>query len=240
MHSFFHVSHLYVFLSSLQLTWLADTALVTLVSQTQDIVTKINILLQEICDIELQNKKNNMFNVHKNHPKGTGGENVQGDTHLICNSTSLHLSPYKKSIPTHHAPNPNHVPNTGDSTFTQQKQVPYKLLSTSPPESLSSSSSNEDSMDNSIDHAGYDWTKTGLPWKRVGRGEGELEMEGEQETRGGMEEECLGPSSGAVTKLSGPELGSESGHYCGRGQLLEAGEGEGHWAAKWRGHVQGR
>ena len=31
MHSFFHVSHLYVFLSSLRLTWLADPALVTLV-----------------------------------------------------------------------------------------------------------------------------------------------------------------------------------------------------------------
>ena len=31
MHSFFHVSHLYVFLSFLWLTWLADPALVTLV-----------------------------------------------------------------------------------------------------------------------------------------------------------------------------------------------------------------
>ena len=29
MHSFFHVSHLYVFLFSLRLTWLADPALVT-------------------------------------------------------------------------------------------------------------------------------------------------------------------------------------------------------------------
>ena len=54
--------------------------------------------------------------------------------------------------------------------------------------------------------------KTGLPWKRVGRGEGELEMEGEWETRGRTEEECPGPSSGAVTKLSGPELGPESEH----------------------------
>ena len=37
MHSFPHVSHLYVFLSSLQLTWLADPALVTSVypNQTQ-------------------------------------------------------------------------------------------------------------------------------------------------------------------------------------------------------------
>ena len=31
MHSFLHISHLYVFLSFLQLTWLADPALVTLV-----------------------------------------------------------------------------------------------------------------------------------------------------------------------------------------------------------------
>ena len=31
MHSIFHVSHLYVFFSSLWLTWLADPALVTLV-----------------------------------------------------------------------------------------------------------------------------------------------------------------------------------------------------------------
>ena len=31
MHSIFHVSHLYVFFSSLRLTWLADPALVTLV-----------------------------------------------------------------------------------------------------------------------------------------------------------------------------------------------------------------
>ena len=43
-------------------------------------------------------------------------------------------------------------------------------------------------------------------------GEGESEMEGEWEMRGGMEEECPGPSSGAVTKLSGPEPDSEAGH----------------------------
>ena len=55
--------------------------------------------------------------------------------------------------------------------------------------------------------------KTGLPQKRVGRGEGEWEMEGEREMRGGMEEACPGPSSGAVTKLSGPELGSEAGRH---------------------------
>ena len=53
--------------------------------------------------------------------------------------------------------------------------------------------------------------KTGLPLKRVGRGEGESEREGERETRGGMEEGRPGPSSNAVTKLSGPELDPESG-----------------------------
>ena len=35
MHSFFHVSHLYAFFSSLWLTWLTDTALVTLVYPNQ-------------------------------------------------------------------------------------------------------------------------------------------------------------------------------------------------------------
>ena len=35
MHSFFYVSQLYVFLSSLWLTWLADPALVTLVYPNQ-------------------------------------------------------------------------------------------------------------------------------------------------------------------------------------------------------------
>ena len=54
--------------------------------------------------------------------------------------------------------------------------------------------------------------KTGLPLKRVGRGEGELEMEGEWETRGGTEEGRPGPSSDAVTKTSGPELDPEVDH----------------------------
>ena len=53
--------------------------------------------------------------------------------------------------------------------------------------------------------------KTGLPLKRVGMGEGESETEGERETRGRMEEERLDPSSGAVTKTSGPESGPELG-----------------------------
>ena len=53
--------------------------------------------------------------------------------------------------------------------------------------------------------------KTALPLKRVGMGEGELEREGEWETRGGMEEERPDPSSCAVTKLLGPEPDSESG-----------------------------
>ena len=68
-------------------------------------------------------------------------------------------------------------------------------------------------MDDNVDCAGYAWMKISLPRKRVGRGEGELEMEGEQETRGGMEEAHPGPSSSAVTKLSGPEPDSESEHH---------------------------
>ena len=55
-------------------------------SQTQDIVTKINILLQEIRDIKRQDKRNNIFNVRKIHPKGIDEENVQDDTHLSYNS----------------------------------------------------------------------------------------------------------------------------------------------------------
>ena len=53
--------------------------------------------------------------------------------------------------------------------------------------------------------------KTALPLKRVGMGEGELEMEGEWEMRGRTEEGHPDPSSGAVTKLSGPEPDSEAG-----------------------------
>ena len=106
----------------------------------------------------------------------------------------------------------NHIPGIDDSAFAQQKLTPYELWSASPPESLSSSSSDKDSTDNNVDCAGYILMKTGLPVKRVGRGEGELEMEGKQETRGGTEEECPGPSSGTVTKPSGPEPDSEAGH----------------------------
>ena len=46
--------------------------------------------------------------------------------------------------------------------------------------------------------------KTALPLKRVGMGEGESEMEGEREIRGGTEEELPDPFSDAVTKMSGP------------------------------------
>ena len=53
--------------------------------------------------------------------------------------------------------------------------------------------------------------KIGLPLKRVGMGEGVLGMEGEWEMRGRTEEGRPDPSSGAVTKLSGPELDSEAG-----------------------------
>ena len=180
-------------------------------SQIQNIVTKINILLQEICDIKLQKQKNNIFNDHRIYPRGTDGENDQDSTRLIYNNASSHLLPDTPNILEHHAPNPNHAPNIDDNAFAQQKLNPYELWSTSPPESLLSSSSDEDSTDGIVDCTGYALMKTGLPRKRVGRGEGELEMEGEQETRGGMEEACLDPSSGAVTKPSGPEPDSEAG-----------------------------
>ena len=177
----------------------------------QDIVTKINILLQDIRDIKIQKQRNNIFNDHRIHPKDIGEENALGDTHLIYSNTSTHPLPDKQNTLGHHAPNSNHTPNIGDSAFMQQKPNPYKLWSASPPESLSSSSSNEDSTDDNVGRTGYDLMKTGLPWKRVGMGEGELEMEGEWETRGGMEEEHPGPFSGAVTKPSGPEPDSEAG-----------------------------
>ena len=67
-------------------------------------------------------------------------------------------------------------------------------------------------MDNTAGCAEYGRMKTALPLKRVGMGEGELEMEGERETRGRMEEERPGPSSGAVTKPSGPEPDSKAVH----------------------------
>ena len=88
-------------------------------SRTQDIVTKINILLQEICDIKLQNQKKNIFNVHKNHPKGTDGESDLDDTHLIYNSASNHLPPDKRNTLIRHAPSPNYIPNTDDNAFAQ-------------------------------------------------------------------------------------------------------------------------
>ena len=185
--------------------------MVYLLSQTQEIVTKINILLQEIRDIKVQNQKKNIFNVHKNHPKGIDEGNDLGDTHSIYNSASTHLPPDKQNTLGHHAPNPNHTPGTDDNAFAQQKPNPYELWSASPPESLSSLSSDEDLTDDNAARTGYALMKTGLPLKRVGMGEEELEMEGEQEMRGGMEEGCPGPSSSTVTKPSGPELDSESG-----------------------------
>ena len=187
----------------------------------QDIVTKINILLQEICDIKLQNQKKNIFNDHTNCPKDTDAGNGQDDTRLIYNNASTHPLPDKSSIPRHHAPNPTHIPSIDDNAFAQRKPNPYALWSASPPESLSSSSSDKDWMDDNADPARYAWIKTGLPQKRVGMGEGESEMVGmgegesemvgERETRGGTEEERPGPSSSAVTKPSGPELDSEAG-----------------------------
>ena len=123
-------------------------------SQTQEIVTKINILLQEIHDIKLQKYKNNIFNIHKIHPKDTDEENAQDDTHLIYNSASSHPPLDKPNILEHHAPNPNHAPSIDDSAFAQQKLNPYELWSISPPELLSSSSSDEDLMDDNVDYAG--------------------------------------------------------------------------------------
>ena len=160
-------------------------------------------MLQEIHDIRLQNQKKSIVNIHKNHPKGIDEENEPDDTHSIYNSASTHLLPNKLSTLGHHAPNLTHTPNIDDSAFMQQKLNPYELWSASPPELLSSSSSNEDLTDGNVDHTRYTLMKTGLPQKRVGRGEGELEMEGEWEMRGRMEEECPGLSSGTVIKQIG-------------------------------------
>ena len=174
-------------------------------SQTQNIVTKINILLQEIRDIKKQKQSKQIFNDHKIHPKDTDEGNDQDDTHLIYNSALSHLLPDKPNIPRHRAPDPNRIPHTDDNAFVQQKPLPYALWSASPPESLSSSSSDEDSTDDSAALDAYGLMKTALPLKRVGMGEGEREM------RGGTGEERLDPSSDAVTKTSGPESGPELG-----------------------------
>ena len=178
-------------------------------SRTQNIITKINILLQEIRDIKRQNQEKHIFNVHRNHPKGTDEGSGQDDTHLIYNSASTHLLPDKPNTPRRHAPDPNHTPNIDDSAFAPQKPNPYALWSASPLGSLSSSSSDEDSTDDNAGHVEYGLMKTVLPLKRVGMGEGESEMEGEWETRGGTGEELPDPFSDAVTKMLGPELDPE-------------------------------
>ena len=164
-----------------------------------------------VVGLQILTERNNIINGHKIHPRDTDVKNAQDDTHLIYNSTSFHPLPYKKNNPGHHAPNPNHTPHIDDNAFAQQKPNPYELWSTSPPELLSSSLSNEDSKDYIVDHVGWVWMKISLPQKWVGRGEGELEMEGEWEMRGRMEEECPGLSSGTVIKLSGPEPAPKSG-----------------------------
>ena len=174
-----------------------------LLSRTQNIVTKINILLQEIHDIKKQTYKKQIFNVHKNHPKGIDEENDRDDTHLIYNNASTHQPPYTPNIPRHHAPNPTHTPSTGGNAFALQKPNPYELWSASPPELPSSSSSDEDSTDGNAGRDEYGLMKTALPLKRVGMGEGEREI------RGGTEEERPDPSSGAVTKPSGLESDPE-------------------------------
>ena len=180
-------------------------------SRTQKIVTKINILLQELRDMKVQKKEQYITNDHKTHPKDIDEENDQDDTHLIYNSASTHLPPDKPNILIHHVPSPNHTPNIDDNAFVQQKPNPYALWSASPPESLSSSSSDEDSTDDNVGHVEYGLMKTARPLKRVGRGEGESEMEGEREIRGRTEEGLPDPSSDAVTKTSGPESDPEVG-----------------------------
>ena len=115
----------------------------------QDLVTKINILLQEICDIKRQNNKNNIISAHMIHPKDTDEGSVQDDTHLIYNSASNHLPLDKQNILRHHNPSPNHIPSIDDSAFVPRKPNPYELWFASPPESPSSSSSDEDLMDGS-------------------------------------------------------------------------------------------
>ena len=180
-------------------------------SRTQDIVTKINILLQEIRDIKGQKLKKNIFNDYKNHPKDIDGERGQDDKHLIYNNASSHPPLDKQNTPEHHGPNPTHTLNTDHNAFAQQKPSPYELWSASPPEWPSSSSSDEDLTDDNAGRVEYGLMKTVLPRKRVGMGEGESEMEGEQETRGGTEEGLPGPFSDAVTKTLGPESDPELG-----------------------------
>ena len=183
----------------------------TYVSRMQNIVTKINILLQEIRDIKKQETCKQIINGHKNHPKDTDEENVPDDIRLIYNNASTHPPLDILNSPKHRDPNPTCTPNTDDNAFAQRKPIPYALWSALPPESLSSSSSDEDSTDDNVGHVEYGLMKTALPRKRVGMGEGESEMEGEWEIRGGTEEERPGPSSGTVIKLSGPELDPELG-----------------------------
>ena len=166
-------------------------------------------MLQEIRDIKRQNQEKHIFNAHKNRPKDTGEGNGQDDTHLIYNNASTHPLPDIPNILRCHAPDPNHTPNIDDSAFVLQKPDPYALWSISPLESLSSSSSNEDSMDDNTGRVEYGLMKTALPLKRVGMGEGELETEGERETRGGTEEGLPDPFSNAVTKTLGPESDPE-------------------------------
>ena len=163
-------------------------------------------MLQEISDIKKLKQKKQIFNDRKNHPKGTDEENGQDDTHLIYNSASTHPLPDKPNTPIHHAPDPTHIPGTDDNASALQKPNPYALSSASPPELPSSSSLDEDLMDDNAGRAEYGLMKTGRPLKRVGMGEGESETEGERETRGGMEEGLPGPVSDAVTKTSSPEL----------------------------------
>ena len=50
-------------------------------SRTRNLVTKINILLQEICDIKVQNQKKQHINDHRTRPMDIGGEHGQENKH---------------------------------------------------------------------------------------------------------------------------------------------------------------
>ena len=192
-------------------------------SQTQNIVTKINILLQEICDIKKQKLDKQIFNDHKNHPKDIGEGNGQDDTHWIYSNASDRPPLDIPNTPGHHVLSPNHTPNTDGNASALQKPIPYELWSASPPEWPSSSSSDEDSTDDNAGRVEYGLMKTALPLKRVGMGEGESEREGEREIRGRTEEGLPDPFSDAVTKTLGPESDPEPERRRGRGQPLDTG-----------------
>ena len=137
----------------------------------QNIVNKINILLQELYNMKVQNKGEQHISDHRVYPRDTDEGHSWNDTYLIYNNTLTHLLPYKFHIPRCHAPTPIHKSNTDSNAFMQKKQDPYELLSASPPESLSSSLPELDSKDDNADHVTCLQMKTGQPLNKVVRGE---------------------------------------------------------------------